>query len=51
MCVDICILRLRFQENVASQILQRKGFSPVCVDMCPSRLEFKENLAPVCVDI
>ena len=41
-----CLLRLEFQENVASQISQWKGFFPVCVDMSVFRCEFQEKVAP-----
>ena len=45
-CVDMCLLRLEFCENLAPQISQWKGFSPVCVDMCLVRRAFRESLAP-----
>ena len=57
----MCLLTLEVWENLAPQISQRKGLSPVCVYMYVFRCALCENLAPkisqgkrfsrVCVDV
>ena len=41
----MCVLRCELRENLAPQIIQWKGFSPVYVGSCHFKLEFFINLS------